>query len=342
MNTFHSTRLKLTAWYVIISVIIALLFSLVIYLGIATQLDRVSEFQELNKQNNIQMIPSANSLLPPPSFLDPKSAKDRIFLILLMVNGVVFCLSGGAGYVLAGRTLRPIKEMMDEQSRFITDASHELKTPLTAIRTEFEVAMLEKSISKQQSEKLIKSSYEEIISLQSLAENLLELTKQQKKRGNLKLKDVSLLEVTEAALRKVIPLAKQKHITINNLVDDHILQGEEQSLAELFVILLDNAIKYSPDHSEVKLISKKTDHHLMVAVSDNGIGITEKDRLHIFDRFYRADKSRSKTAGYGLGLSIAKEIVESHKGSLSVESEVNRGTTFIIRLPLPSASQSLL
>jgi len=318
--------------------IIALLFSLVIYFGITTQLDGMSKFQELNKQNNIQINAPISSSMPLPPPLDPESAKNRILLILLIVNGVVLCVSGGAGYVLAGRTLRPIIEMLEEQSRFITDASHELKTPLTAIRTEFEVAMLEKNMSKQQSEKLIKSSYEEIVNLQGLAENLLELTQQQKKRGNLKLKDVSLLEVTEAALGKVIPLAKQKHITIDNLVDDYILQGEEQSLTELFVILLDNAIKYSPDNSEVKLNSKKTDHHLMITVSDNGIGIAQKDRLHIFDRFYRADKSRSKIAGYGLGLSIAKEIVESHKGSISVESEVDHGTVFIIRLPLLSAS----
>lgn len=338
MNTFHSTRLKLTAWYVIISMIIALLFSLVIYLGITAQLDGMSKFQELNKQNNIQINPSVNSSMPLPLPLDPESAKNRIFLILLIVNGVVLCISGGAGYVLAGRTLRPIIEMLEEQSRFITDASHELKTPLTAIRTEFEVAMLEKNMPKQQSEKLIKSSYEEIVNLQGLAENLLELTGQQKKRGNLELKDVSLLEVTEAALGKVIPLAKQKHITIDNLVDDYILQGEEQSLTELFVILLDNAVKYSPDNSEVKLNSKKTDHHIMITVSDNGTGITQKDCLHIFDRFYRADKSRSKIAGYGLGLSIAKEIVESHMGSISVESEANHGTAFIIRLPLLSTS----
>lgn len=334
MNTFHSTRLKLTAWYVIISIVITLLFSLVIYLGITVQLDRISGFQELNKQNNIRINPPIGSPMPLPPPVDPESVKNRILLILLIVNGVVLCVSAGAGYALAGRMLHPIKEMMDEQSRFITDASHELKTPLTAIRTEFEVAMLEKNMSRQQSERLIKSSYEEIINLQGLAENLLELTKQQKKHGNLILKNVSLLEVVEAALRKVVPLAKQKHIIIDNLVDDYTLHGEEQSLAELFIILLDNAIKYSPADSKVKLSSKKTDHHLTITVSDNGIGIAKKDRLYIFDRFYRADKSRSKIPGYGLGLSIAKEIVESHKGSISFESKVDHGTTFIIQFPL--------
>lgn len=333
MNTFHSTRLKLTAWYVIISAIITLVFSLVIYLGIATQLDRISEFQQFNMQNGARINPPINAPMPLPPPVDPESVKNRILYILLVVNGVVFCVSGAAGYALAGRMLRPIKEIMDEQSRFITDASHELKTPLTAIRTEFEVAMLEKNMSKERSEKLIKSSYEEIISLQGLAENLLELTKQQKKRGNLLLTDVSLLEVMEDALKKVVPLAKQKHIIINNFVDDYLIQGEKQSLVELFVILLDNAIKYSPNKSEVKLTSEKTDHHLLIAVSDQGVGMNEKDCLHVFDRFYRADKSRSKTAGYGLGLSIAKEIVQSHRGTISVESKLDHGTTFAIQLP---------
>jgi signal transduction histidine kinase len=100
---------------------------------------------------------------------------------------------------------------------------------------------------------------------------------------------------------------------------------------------LDNAVKYSPDHSAVKLASKKTDHHVLITVSDQGVGITEKDRLRIFDRFYQADKSRSKTVGYGLGLSIAKEIVQSHKGSISVESKIGSGTTFTIQLPLSAA-----
>ena len=124
MNTFHSTRLKLTAWYVIISIIITLIFSVVIYLGIATQLDRMSEFQQFNIQNSVRISPPVNTPMPLPPPVDPESVKNRILFILIIVNGVVLCVSGGAGYILAGRTLRPIKEMMDEQSRFITDASH--------------------------------------------------------------------------------------------------------------------------------------------------------------------------------------------------------------------------
>ncbi len=336
MHTFQFARLKLTVWYVLISMTITILFSLVIYTRLTGELDRIERFQQANKQNNIS-FPPRNPAFPQPPELDVAQSKMNILLTLLAVNGVVLALSGGAGYILAGRTLRPIQEMMDEQSRFITDASHELKTPLTAIRTEYEVAMLSKPVPAKEANALINSSYEEIISLQGLAENLLELTHQQKNREHMKMKEVSLLEVTEASLKKVIPFAKQKQITINNQIDDYILSGEQQSLTQLLVILIDNAIKYNPKHSEIILTSTKTDHQILVTVSDNGVGIAEKDLKHIFDRFYRVDKSRSKTDGYGLGLSIAKEIVEVHNGSISAESKLAEGTTFTIRLPLKRA-----
>lgn len=353
-NTFRTARLKLTAWYLIIVMLTSLLFSVAIYVGVNHQLSRIQNLSTNTKGEPLAELlkkffaeqEAKGQSVPQSTFthlaqLSPdivSQIKMQLATILVLVNFGIVGIAGFAGYFLAGRTLRPIKEMTDEQNRFITDASHELKTPLTALRTEFEVAMLdEDKMTPKESKQLIKSSFEEIVNLQGLAENLIELTQQQKKRGQLKTEDVSLLEITEAALKRVVPLAKQKHITINNDVDDFILQGEHQSLTELFVILLDNAIKYSPETSEVKITSKKTDHHLQINVTDNGIGIAQKDVPHIFERFYRADKSRSQTPGYGLGLSIAKEIVESHKGSISVESKIEQGTTLTLQLPLKTS-----
>ncbi|OGM18883.1 hypothetical protein A2686_05105 [Candidatus Woesebacteria bacterium RIFCSPHIGHO2_01_FULL_38_10] len=344
MSTFHFARLKLTAWYLIIIMTLSILFSLVIYRVLTVEIDRFERAQRFFIERRLE----EGDLLPPSDrrhvlFRDRvpinpeliEETKHRILLMLTLANAGILVITGGLGYFLAGRTLRPIKKMMDEQNRFITDASHELKTPLTSLRSEFEVAMLdEKKMNLKEAKQLIKSGFEEIVSLQRLAENLIELTQQQKRIGHLKFSDVSLLEIIEAALKKVIPLAKQKHIIIKNEVDDDILKGEQQSLTELFVILLDNAIKYSPEQSEIKLSSQKTDHHVEIRVSDKGMGIGEKDLPYIFDRFYRADKSRSKVAGYGLGLSIAKQIVETHNGSILAQSRLNKGTTFIIQLPV--------
>lgn len=343
MNTFHFARLKLTAWYLIIIMALSIIFSIVIYRVLTIEIDRFERAQKFFIERIFQ-----EGDLPSPSHgrrllfnngepLNPEliaETKQRILLMLLAANTGILVITGGLGYLLAGKTLKPIKEIMNEQNRFITDASHELKTPLTALRSEFEVAILdEKKLQLKEAKHLIKSGFEEIVTLQGLAENLLELTQQQKKRGLIKTEEVSILEAIEAALKKVIPLAKQKQITINNEVSDYILEGEQQGLSELFVILLDNAIKFSPERSEVALTSIKTDHHIQIEVSDKGMGIDKKDLPYIFDRFWRADKSRSKTQGYGLGLSIAKQIVESHKGEISVKSEVGKGSEFIVQIP---------
>lgn len=344
MTTFHFARLKLTAWYLLIIMTLSVLFSLVIYRALTAELERFERAQRFFierrlQEGNLPPLPEGRRIFlfgngEPPNPELIAETKQRILLMLAGANVGILVITGGLGYVLAGRTLKPIKEMMDEQNRFITDASHELKTPLTSLRTEFEVAMMdEEKLQLKEAKHLIKSGFEEIVSLQKLAENLLELTQQQKKIGGLKTEEVSLLETVEAALKRVIPIAKKKHVAINNQVDDYIMEGEHQSLTELFVVLLDNAIKYSDKNSEVGLTSKKTDHHIEIAVRDTGIGIDEKDIPYVFDRFYRTDKSRSRTPGYGLGLSIAKKIVETHKGTIFVQSSSKKGTIFLVRLP---------
>jgi signal transduction histidine kinase len=138
------------------------------------------------------------------------------------------------------------------------------------------------------------------------------------------------------AIKAVHKAAKQKDISIKNEMTDQFVKGNEISLVRLFVILLDNAIKYSPEKSAVTITEKKTDGYIKVRVTDQGIGIDEKDIPKVFHRFYRSNSARSKTqaSGYGLGLSIAKKIVDNHDGSIKVESEKDKGTTFIVTLPV--------
>lgn len=137
-------------------------------------------------------------------------------------------------------------------------------------------------------------------------------------------------------------MAKAKKIKIANRVGSQKISGAAESLEELFIILLDNAIKYSPDKSTVELTSLARRKKVLIEVSDQGMGISKKDIPHLFDRFYRADLSRSKNkkgqlaqaGGYGLGLSIAKQIVQKHKGEISVESKIGKGSTFKVTFPI--------
>ncbi|MCX6782568.1 MAG: HAMP domain-containing sensor histidine kinase [Candidatus Levybacteria bacterium] len=339
---FTKTRFKLTAWYLLIIMLVSVSFSIAMYKVLTSELNRVERVQRLRQEGQ---LPEFRQRFPRIFILDPQlieETKDRLKTILLLVNLGILGTSSLAGYFLAGRTLKPIKDMVDEQNRFITDASHELRTPITSLKTEIEVNLRDKNLSKD-AKKLLESNLEEVNSLQSLSDNLIRLTQYQKTNGNIHFEELSLSEIVDGACKKVTNLAKHKSITIKNQVKDYSLEGDRQSLTELFVIFLDNAIKYSHKNTTVTLTSKKTDHSLAIEIKDEGVGIEQQDLPYLFDRFYRVDKSRTKTdvQGYGLGLSIAKQIVDKHNGSISVESKLGKGATFTIQLPMKHSHSPL-
>lgn len=342
---FHSARIKLTAWYLLIIMLISVSFSVAMYRVLTSELDRVERMQRLRIERR---LPEQPWIVPPPdtenelspSFrLDPDlivETKNRLQLILAIINFAILGSSAIAGYFLAGRTLKPISEMVDDQNRFITDASHELRTPLTSLKSEIEVNLRNKKLKLNEAKKLLASNLEEVNNLQVLSDGLIKLTQYQKGDNGLVVTKVSLASIIDEAIRKVANLAKNKNVTIVNKISDYPIEGNKQTLVELFVIFLDNAIKYSPPRSKVKLTSEKTDGNVLINIADQGIGIDEKDIPHLFDRFYQADKSRAKfgVAGYGLGLSIAKQIIDRHNGSIKVQSKSNKGSIFTVQLPV--------
>lgn len=342
---FKSARLKLTAWYLLIIMLISMSFSVVIYKVLIREVERFARVQEFRIERRYRERESFNPemrfLYPTPSapITDTdlvRETKQRIILLLAIVNSAIFVISGGLGYLLAGKTLKPIKEMMDEQNRFISNASHELRTPLTSLKTTMEVSLRDNELSLKGAKRLISESVNEVNKLQSLSDELLQLAQYEKPNENLNFETVSLVEVVKEAIRKMEPLAKQKQIMIKNETEDYEIEGNKYGLIDLLVILLDNAVKYSPRATTVTIQSKKNDGLVLVSIKDEGVGIDKKDLSHIFNRFYRADSARTKTSegGYGLGLSIAKKIVEIHHGSIDVESKIEKGTTFTIRLPI--------
>ncbi len=337
MTVFKSARVQLTAWYLLIIMIVSIFFSVAFYKSSTEEIQRVIHHIERRQQGSLDKTP----LLPPDfhsvvTVQDLEESEQHVLFVLIIINMVIFIFSGAGGYFLAGRTLDPIKTMVDEQNRFITDSSHELRTPLTALRSEMEASLLQEKISEEEFRKLIKSNLEEVQSLQLLSDNLIKLSQFESINGDGNKEEISLLAIINSAIKKVSSMSNKKHISIENKIKDCVVTGDKNRLIELFVIFLDNAIKYSPKNTVIKVQSDVQDHNVSILIIDQGVGIAKEDLQHIFDRFYRTDKSRSKTdaSGYGLGLSIAKKIVEVHKGTISVESKQQKGTTFIVQLPI--------
>jgi signal transduction histidine kinase len=253
---FGQARIKLTIWYVGIILIISTFFSVAFYNSSTREIDRIVDRLQFEKIREESGMPSFRRPPGGPSIEELLSYKERMRLTLLIVNGIILLFSAGAAYILSGRTLRPIKVMVDEQNQFISSASHELRTPLATLRTEMEGHLLEKEITDQQARNLIKSNLEEIERLQGLSNNLLRITQVQE-LTNSTFEDISVSEVLEAAIAKVLPLARKKNILLVTKTKESIISGDKLSIVEVFVILLDNAIKYSPKKSEVSVVVHK-------------------------------------------------------------------------------------
>lgn len=329
---FKSALLKLTAVYLLVLILISLFFSAIVF-GTASReikrsFNRPAIIKELGKPGD---RPRFDALIGDEVAL----ARRRLAINLLTVNLVIVVVGGGVSYVLARATLRPIERAHEAQSRFASDASHELRTPLAAMRTEIEVALRDPKLDLPEAKHLLASNLEEVVKLDALTNGLLRLARLGSQR--VVFQKVSLSEVVSSALKRVSQQAEQKQIALSQagtLADTTVL-GDRDGLTELLVILLENAIKYGPTKSSVTLACTQHAGHLSLSVMDEGPGIRPEDLPYVFERFFRADKSRNKnTPGYGIGLSIAKSIADLHKAELKVSSTPGQGSRFSILFKL--------
>lgn len=263
----------------------------------------------------------------------------EMLLVIIAVTSVLgMIISIIAGYFIAERAVRPVKEAFESKQRFIADASHELRTPVSVISLSSEVLqreLPEDSFLYQVSRDIS----DETARMASLVENMLLLARADSKRLSIQKDQLDLSVLIEKACSSLKYLAKEKDITIrNNQAQTLELIGDSKLISSLIFILVENAIKYTPQNGIVTIesghakLNNKPD--VFFSVIDTGIGIRESELKGIFDRFYRVDSSRTKkVSGHGLGLSIAKEIVVNHNGIIDVKSQVGKGSSFTVILP---------
>jgi signal transduction histidine kinase len=248
-------------------------------------------------------------------------------LIMLIV---IFFLSR----YFANRSITPVKEAFEKQKQFIADASHELKTPLAIINTNTDVLLANREDTIENQAKWLHYIKSETERMSGLTNDLLYLTQIDDSRSSMIHAKFNMSDAVETIILTMEAVIFEKNISLDYSIEPQLMvHGNSEQIKQVILILLDNAVKYSRAKGSVNVSLKKQNNDVVLAVSNTGEGIAAEHLDRIFDRFYRTDASRArKHGGHGLGLAIARSIVEQHKGEIYARSVVGEGATFYVRL----------
>ncbi|CAH0127540.1 sensor histidine kinase [Peribacillus simplex] len=263
-----------------------------------------------------------------------KEMLDRLLLILFVGGGIGSLVAVGAGYLLAGRALIPVKKSWDQQQQFVSDASHEIRTPLAVIQSRADLLFQSPSATIEEKAVDISIISKEVRRLNKLVNGLLTLTRTDSNQMEVKKSNFFLDDLLMDIVEQYTDIASfQEKSIISHAPEQVVFHGDKERIHQLLVILVDNAMKFTEEGGEISLSCIKNSSSVILTVEDNGKGIPQEDLPLIFNRFYQVEQSRSANEGSGLGLSIAKWIVNTHQGNIKVTSEQNERTRFEITFP---------
>lgn len=278
-----------------------------------------------NSQLQVVVLSSLNSLTH-----QIMQQRLRFIVINIIAMTLLFLFS----YIFTGKLLKPILENQQKQTAFIASASHELRTPLAVILSSAECCM---DAPPEKQKKFLKTIKKEGLRMSTLVNDLLTLSSSDNQRFSIQKKPTELDTLLMNAYESFETLAKEKNLSLSiNLPNDSLplCNCDPDRISQVISIFLHNAISYTPENGKINLSLSYKKGCFSISVKDNGIGISDEEKKKIFDRFYRAEKSRSAKGHFGLGLSIAYEIIKSHNGTIGVKDALPNGSEFYINLPL--------
>lgn len=312
---FFHARIKLTALYVLIVALIVCGFSLFLYQSIRTNLQDADQENFTDSQHQQVFI---------------EHTLDGTQNNIILADIIIIVFAAGLSYVLAGRTLKPIQLSLEAQRAFAANASHELRTPLAVMKNDIEVLQRSKHHISDEETATLHSNLEEIARMSGIVEDLLLLARS----DNQKIPEFSRIDISlllQSVARKLSPLAESKGVTFAYTpIGPLFVNGSAHHLERVALNIIQNSLDHTPKGGSITIITTGDAKIAHVQFIDTGVGIDAHDLPQVFTRFHKGETS----AGTGLGLSIVKEIVEEHKGSVSIDSARGKGTTISVSIPL--------
>ncbi|MCL4385205.1 MAG: HAMP domain-containing histidine kinase [Cyanobacteria bacterium] len=320
-NNFSRARIKLTLFYAISIALLVIFFSIIVYILFIT--------------NIINIFVHAYDITKTATVVEARGfiGADRLQIISLIIGDLIIILISIAfGYYLSGRTLQPIKQSLEMQKNFIANSAHEFKTPLTIMKTGIETISGEKKKTLKDFQDLNKDLLEEVDKLIKMSEDLQFLAQSD---DNIKSAEKDIIDISSICSKQISFMqsyADKKEVVIKeDIKGPYFINANAIQITRMLTNLIKNAIDYNKPGGNVSVSLQKSENNIILKIKDSGIGISPEDLKHIFERFYKADKSRSPfSSGAGLGLSIVKEIVEYNNGTIGVKSQPDNGTEVTI------------
>jgi signal transduction histidine kinase len=304
-DVFQRARLHLTLYYVLIMFIILTIFSTVLLFTLQNKVRENFKGRFDHRVNEERFDKKVFF----DKDIDPiDKTNDDMQALILLIDGLLLIIISFASYYLSGKTLRPIKQTLESQKKFLADASHDLRTPIAIMTTDIEVTLQSVNSSKEDFKRLAMSNLEESKNMNLLVNNLLTLARGDNYKTEIS--NVYLSNILNIIVDKMQSQAEVKNIKLEkNIQEDIFVNANKEDLQRAISNILQNAINYTKVGS-ITINLKKQNNKIILEIIDTGVGIKEKDLPFVFDRFFKAEHSRNDGNGSGLGLLIAKEMVE--------------------------------